>query len=234
VLCLDQKCHVVSQHTVYQGTVNASVVRPAEVFRPAVIRNCPGIIVVHNHPSGDPTPSPEDIRTTEQLRRAGDRAARPRHSWPEAVREPEGAWSRLLAVAHESCLLHQRMCVCDACGRALGLYGTDSQGRGACRENARYAPNRSTKCERWKCAAGSTSSCSRASARGGDMQPSEFVRADLLDHHLTCTDIVRRYQATSVTLERALRTEAGACNCESPGQLERSIGMQTKSLGGVL
>jgi DNA repair protein RadC len=72
VLCLDQKSHVVSQHTVYQGTVNSSVVRAAEVFRPAVSRNCPGIIVVHNHPSGDPTPSPEDIRTTEQLRRAGE------------------------------------------------------------------------------------------------------------------------------------------------------------------
>jgi DNA repair protein RadC len=46
-------------------------VRAAEVFRPAVSRNCPSIIVVHNHPSGDPTPS-EDIRTTEQLRHAGE------------------------------------------------------------------------------------------------------------------------------------------------------------------
>jgi DNA repair protein RadC len=72
VLCLDQKSHIISQHTIYQGTVNTSVVRAAEVFRPAVSRNCPGIIVVHNHPSGDPTPSPEDIRTTERLRRAGE------------------------------------------------------------------------------------------------------------------------------------------------------------------
>jgi DNA repair protein RadC len=72
VSCLDTKNHVVSQHTVYQGTVNTSVVRAAEVFRPAVSRNCPGIIVVHNHPSGDPTPSPEDIRTTEQVRKAGE------------------------------------------------------------------------------------------------------------------------------------------------------------------
>ena len=72
MLCLDQKSHVVAQHTVYQGTVNASLVRAAEVFRPAVSRNCPAVIVVHNHPSGDPTPSPEDIRTTEQLRRAGE------------------------------------------------------------------------------------------------------------------------------------------------------------------
>ena len=72
VLCLDTKNHVIAQHTVYLGTVNASVVRAAEVFRPAVSRNCPSIIVVHNHPSGDPTPSLEDIRTTEQLRRAGE------------------------------------------------------------------------------------------------------------------------------------------------------------------
>jgi DNA repair protein RadC len=72
VLCLDTKNYVVSQHTVYQGTVNASVVRAAEVYRPAIARTCPAIVVVHNHPSGDPTPSPEDIRTTEQLRKAGD------------------------------------------------------------------------------------------------------------------------------------------------------------------
>ena len=64
--------YVVSQHAVYQGTVNPSVVRAAEVFKPAIARTCPAIVVVHNHPSGDPAPSPEDIRTTEQLRRAGE------------------------------------------------------------------------------------------------------------------------------------------------------------------
>jgi DNA repair protein RadC len=72
VLCLDTKNHVVHQQTVYQGTVNSSVVRAAEVFRPAVTRNSPALVVVHNHPSGDPTPSPEDVRTTEQLRQAGE------------------------------------------------------------------------------------------------------------------------------------------------------------------
>jgi DNA repair protein RadC len=72
VLCLDTKNRVVSQHTVYQGTVNSSVVRAAEVYKPAITRTCPAIVVVHNHPSGDPTPSPEDIRTTEQLRKAGE------------------------------------------------------------------------------------------------------------------------------------------------------------------
>ena len=67
VLLLDTKNGVVFIHTAYQGTVNASLVRTAEVLRPAVTRNCPSIIVVHNHPSGDPTPSPEDGRVTEQL-----------------------------------------------------------------------------------------------------------------------------------------------------------------------
>ena len=46
--------------------------RAAEVFRPAITRACLSVVVVHNHPSGDPTPSPEDIRTTEQLRKAGE------------------------------------------------------------------------------------------------------------------------------------------------------------------
>ena len=72
VLCLDTKNYVVAQQVVYQGTVNSSVVRVAEVFKPAVSRTCPAIVVVHNHPSGDPTPSPEDVRTTQQLREAGE------------------------------------------------------------------------------------------------------------------------------------------------------------------
>ena len=72
VLCLDTKNYVIAQQVVYQGTVNSSVVRVAEVFKPAISRTCPAIVVVHNHPSGDPAPSPEDVRTTEQLRRAGE------------------------------------------------------------------------------------------------------------------------------------------------------------------
>jgi DNA repair protein RadC len=63
---------VVWQQTIYQGTVEASEVRAAEVFKPAVTRGCPAIVVVHNHPSGDPTPSPEDVRTTAQLAKAGE------------------------------------------------------------------------------------------------------------------------------------------------------------------
>lgn len=72
VLCLDTKHRVVWQQTIYQGTVNSSAVRAAEVFKPAVTRSSPAIVVVHNHPSGDPTPSAEDVRTTEQLVKAGE------------------------------------------------------------------------------------------------------------------------------------------------------------------
>jgi DNA repair protein RadC len=72
VFCLDTKNYVVAQQVIYQGTVNSSVVRVAEVFKPAVSRTCPAVVVVHNHPSGDPSPSPEDVRTTEQLRKAGE------------------------------------------------------------------------------------------------------------------------------------------------------------------
>jgi DNA repair protein RadC len=53
--------------SLYQGTVNSSVLRTAEVFRPAVIRTCPDLILCHNHPSGDPAPQPEDISATRQL-----------------------------------------------------------------------------------------------------------------------------------------------------------------------
>ena len=60
-----------SAHNVYVGTVNSSLVRAAEVFRPAVRANAPAIIVVHNHPSGDATPSQEDIALTQHLRQAG-------------------------------------------------------------------------------------------------------------------------------------------------------------------
>jgi DNA repair protein RadC len=71
ILLLDAKSQLVEKASLYQGTANSSVLRAAEVFRPAVIRNCPGLILCHNHPSGDPEPSPEDIQTTLQLVEAG-------------------------------------------------------------------------------------------------------------------------------------------------------------------
>jgi DNA repair protein RadC len=71
ILLLDSKSQLVEQVSRYQGTVNSAVLRTAEIFRPAIIRNCPGLILCHNHPSGDPTPSSEDIVATRQLVEAG-------------------------------------------------------------------------------------------------------------------------------------------------------------------
>src|SRR6266699_1526192 len=67
VLCLDTKNCVVANIKLYQGTINSSVLRVAEIFRPAITRNCAGILICHNHPSGDPKPSPEDESVTRQL-----------------------------------------------------------------------------------------------------------------------------------------------------------------------
>ena len=71
VLLLNTKNVVVGQRVVYQGNVNSSMVRPAEVLRPAVTEAVPSIIVCHNHPSQDPTPSPEDAAITRELAQAG-------------------------------------------------------------------------------------------------------------------------------------------------------------------
>jgi DNA repair protein RadC len=71
ILVLDTKNRVVENISRYQGTVNSSVLRAAEIYRPAVIRNCPAVIICHNHPSGDPTPSPVDVAVTQQLVAAG-------------------------------------------------------------------------------------------------------------------------------------------------------------------
>ncbi len=70
-LLLDTKHRVLASPTVYVGNVNTSVIRVAELFREAIRLNCVAIIVAHNHPSGDPTPSPDDIRVTEQIVQAG-------------------------------------------------------------------------------------------------------------------------------------------------------------------
>ena len=71
VVLLNTKNHVVAIREVYKGNVSSAQVRPAEVFREAVRETCPSLIVVHNHPSGDPTPSPDDIAVTRDLIAAG-------------------------------------------------------------------------------------------------------------------------------------------------------------------
>jgi len=72
VLVLDTKNFVVANLRLYQGTVNSTVTRASEIFRPAILRNCPGIVVAHNHPSGSPEPSSEDLEITKQLVEAGN------------------------------------------------------------------------------------------------------------------------------------------------------------------
>ena len=67
VLLLNSKNQVLGVQTIYVGTVNSSPVRAAEVFRPAIRENSPAIILVHNHPSGDPTPSALDVDLTRQI-----------------------------------------------------------------------------------------------------------------------------------------------------------------------
>ena len=71
VLLLNTRNQVMGQRVVYIGNVNSSVVRPAEVLRAAVIDSAPSIIIAHNHPSSDPTPSPEDVSITRELVQAG-------------------------------------------------------------------------------------------------------------------------------------------------------------------
>jgi DNA repair protein RadC len=71
VLLLNTKNVVLRQSTVYQGNVSAAVVRVAELFRDAVRAHAAGVIVVHNHPSGDPEPSPDDLHLTAEAIAAG-------------------------------------------------------------------------------------------------------------------------------------------------------------------
>ena len=71
VVLLDTKNNVLKIVTVLSGSLNAAVVRVGEVFKEAVRINAANMIVVHNHPSGDPTPSPEDVRVTEMIVEAG-------------------------------------------------------------------------------------------------------------------------------------------------------------------
>ncbi len=70
-ICLDTKNRVQTVATVYVGSLNASLVRVGEIFKEAIRRNSAAIIVSHNHPSGDPTPSPEDILVTREIISAG-------------------------------------------------------------------------------------------------------------------------------------------------------------------
>ncbi len=71
VILLDTRNRILGIPVIYRGSLNTSVVRIGEVFRPAVEAPAAAVIVAHNHPSGDPAPSPEDVKVTRQLVQAG-------------------------------------------------------------------------------------------------------------------------------------------------------------------
>jgi DNA repair protein RadC len=70
-MLLDTKNRVQTVHTVYIGTLNASTIRVGEVFKDALRRNSASLILCHNHPSTDTTPSPEDVLVTREIVQAG-------------------------------------------------------------------------------------------------------------------------------------------------------------------
>ena len=71
VLSLDAKNYVTKQRRIFEGSLDISIVHPREIFKFALEESAAAIIIVHNHPSGDPTPSKDDVKITKQLMEAG-------------------------------------------------------------------------------------------------------------------------------------------------------------------
>ena len=92
VLILDSSNSVTANLEISRGTLNASLVHPREVFKAAIDHNAASIIVVHNHPSGNPEPSPEDVSVTRQLADAGKLLGIPVH---DHLIVAGGAWTSL-------------------------------------------------------------------------------------------------------------------------------------------
>jgi DNA repair protein RadC len=67
VALLDAQNRLLRDRIISEGTLSASLVHPREVFKPAIVESAASVILLHNHPSGDPTPSREDVRLTRQL-----------------------------------------------------------------------------------------------------------------------------------------------------------------------
>ncbi len=72
LLLLDTKNFVTKEELIAIGTLNASIIHPREVFKPAIKESAYAVVMVHNHPSGDPNPSTEDLQVTEKLAEAGE------------------------------------------------------------------------------------------------------------------------------------------------------------------
>src|SRR3990172_7862692 len=71
VLCLNHRNELIKRVNLYKGSANSAQVRVAEVFREAIVLNSSAIVIIHNHPSGDPTPSPDDVALTRAIVNAG-------------------------------------------------------------------------------------------------------------------------------------------------------------------
>lgn len=71
VCCVDNKCHPVSLETIAIGTINACLANAREIYKYAILSNAANIILFHNHVSGDPTPSKDDIAVTKRMVQAG-------------------------------------------------------------------------------------------------------------------------------------------------------------------
>jgi len=72
VLNLTAKNEVINIHIASMGSLDASIATPREIFKAAILSNAKSIILLHNHPSGNPTPSAEDISTTRKIQKAGE------------------------------------------------------------------------------------------------------------------------------------------------------------------
>jgi DNA repair protein RadC len=72
ILCVTTKHRVIAYHEVSRGTLDSTLVHPREIFKAVLLANAAAIVAAHNHPSGDPTPSPDDLELTHRLAAAGD------------------------------------------------------------------------------------------------------------------------------------------------------------------
>lgn len=72
IMLLNRKNGIIGINTVSVGDLSSSIVHPREVFKPAIVAGAASIILAHNHPSGDPTPSNNDLRVTRRIKEAGD------------------------------------------------------------------------------------------------------------------------------------------------------------------
>jgi len=97
-LMLDAKNRIIGIHTVSVGSLFAALVSPREVFKAAILANAASVVVAHNHPSGDVTPSPEDIQVTKTLSEAGKLLDI--EVLDHVIVGEDGAWTSLKRLGH--------------------------------------------------------------------------------------------------------------------------------------